>query len=210
MGQRSGMKPGVVGTVASVSGTTLTVTSKAGPSGTPAAATYTVDASNATVTKNGTTSSVSAIATGDTVMVQGTVSGTSVTATSIRDGVMQAPKPVITGNGEPVIGGAVTAISASTLTVTNKSNITYSVDATSATIQKGNAASTLSSVAVGDNVVVQGTVSGTSVTATSVIDQGAAGNGAGAPGNQPGGPKGPMGGFFGAIGGLFQHLFGFF
>ena len=40
-----------------------------------------------TVTKNNTASSVASIAVGDTVMVQGTVSGTNVTATTIRDGI---------------------------------------------------------------------------------------------------------------------------
>ena len=121
-------------------------------------------------------------------MVQGTVSGTKVTATTIRDGVMpggmksgtgtgagkgapQMPSG-ITGNGEPVVGGNITAINGSTLTITNKSNVTYTIDATNATIMKGNATSTLSNVAVGDSVVVQGTVNGTSVTASTVIDQG--------------------------------------
>jgi hypothetical protein len=214
MEERMGMMPGVFGTVASVSGTTLTVTSKAGPNGTPAAATYTVDASSATVTKNNAASSVSAIAVGDTVIVQGAVSGTSVTAKTIRDGVMQGPgmkpqAPIIKGNGEPVVGGAVASISGTTLTVTNKSNVTYSVDASSATIEKGNATSSISNVAVGDNVVVQGTVNGNSVVASSVMDQGAAS----ASGNSGGAGAmmhGPMGGVLGVIGGFFQHLFGFF
>lgn len=214
-GGGAGKAPGVVGTVSAVSGTTLTVTSKGlGKSTTATATTYTVDASNATVTKAGAASSASAIAVGDTVMVQGTVSGTSVTATSIRDGVGgtgKAPTPVITGNGEPVVGGAVTAVSGTTLTVTNKSNVTYTIDASSATVEKGNVTSSISNVAVGDNVVVQGTVNGTSVTASSVIDSGTAS----ASGNSTGGAGGMMhgggvGGVFGAIGGFFQHLFGFF
>src|ERR1700722_5977915 len=80
-----GQRPAVVGTVSAVSGTTLTVTGMAGPNG-GSPTTYTFDASSATVTKSGQTSSVSSIAVGDTVAVQGTVSGTTVTATSIRDG----------------------------------------------------------------------------------------------------------------------------
>ena len=77
---------GVFGTVSAISGTTLTVTSNAQNGGT--ATTYIVDASSATVTKAGATSTLSAIAVGDTVMIQGTVSGTSITATTINDGVM--------------------------------------------------------------------------------------------------------------------------
>ncbi len=217
-------RPAVVGTVASISGDSLTVTAKSWQrSGTapttttaPTSTTYTVDATNATVTKSGAASSVSAIATGDMVMVMGTVNGTSVTATSIRDGMMMgrgmgagmhkpmpnaSTTPLITGNGEPVIGGSITAISGTTLTVTTKSGTAYTVDATSATITKGNAVSTLSSVATGDNVVVQGTVNGTSVTASSVLDQGAA---------PAAGAKPAPHGILGAIGGFFTHLFGFF
>jgi len=81
---------GVFGTVASIDGTTLTVISKGFGQNT-ATTTYTVDVSNATVMENNATSSVSNINVGDTVMVQGTVSGTNVTATTIRDGVVQKP-----------------------------------------------------------------------------------------------------------------------
>ena len=232
-GQMQQMRmPGVFGTVASINGSTITVTSKpfAGPRATstpPTATTYTVDASNATVMKNGATSAVSSIAVGDTVMIEGTVSGTNVAAKMIRDGVvpqgmpgMQGGKPgmgrfasstpssIIKGNGEPVIGGSVSALSGSTLTVTNMGNQTYSVDASNAIVEKGNATSSVSAIAIGDNVVVQGSISGTNVTASSVLDQGAEAT-AGQNGNGEG-PGKPMGGILGAIGGFFQHLFGFF
>jgi len=228
-------RPAVIGTVSAVNGDILTVASNSwnerrGFASTtptsqpqavaPASVTYTVDATNATVTKNNAASSVASIAVGDTVMVQGTVSGTNVTATTIRDGVMMrggmkpgtgkgAPpqmQPGITGNGEPVVGGNITAINDSTLTITNKSNVTYTVDATSATIMKDNATSTLSSVAVGDNVVVQGTVNGSSVTASTVIDQGAPQTSSAL----GGAVKGIAHNFMGAIGGFFTRVFGFF
>ena len=227
-------RPAVVGTVSAINGDILTVASngwnerRGFASTTPAVqpptttpTTYTVDASGATVTKNNAASSVASIVVGDTVMVQGTVSGTNVTATTIRDGVMRggmkpgtgtgqgkgAPQmPAgITGNGEPVVGGNVTAINGSSLTVTNKSSVTYTVDATNAAIMKGNATSTLSSVAVGDNVVVQGTVNGTAITASTVIDSGAVQTSTAGET-----PTHKIGGFFGAIGGFFTHLFGFF
>ena len=197
------MIPGVFGTVSTISGDTLTVTSKGrfGPgmatSTTPATPiVYTVDATNATVMKNGTSSTLSAIATGDTVMVQGTISGTNVTATKINDGVVPgammgrggmrggfgkngtstmwsaSTTAGFQGNGEPVIGGAVAGISGTTLTVTNASNVTYTIDAASSTIIKNGTSTAFSNIAVGDNVIVQGTVNGTSVTASSVIDQG--------------------------------------
>ena len=213
MGRGMGQTPGVFGTVASVSGNTLTVTSKMGPSGSTGM-TYTIDATNATVTKAGASSSVSSITVGDTIMVQGTVNGTSVTATSIRDGMPQGQKShtnvttVIKGNGQPVIGGNVTVINGSMLTVTNKSNITYTVDATNATVEKGNIASSTSAIAVGDNVVIQGTVSGNSITATSVIDGGS--NTATANSTNGTLSTHQSGGFFGGIGNFFHSLFGFF
>ncbi len=215
-----GHAPGVFGTVSAINGNSLTVTSKGfGPEAT--ATTYTVDATNATVTKNNAASTLSAIAVNDMVAVSGTVSGSNVTATAIHDGLMMrgghpgifkgkwtassTPRaPAITGNGQPVIGGAVTTVSGNSLTVTNKSSVTYTVDATSAKVSKaGVTGATVSSIAVGDNVVVQGAVNGTSVTASSVIDQGAAPSGSTT--NPP-----AHRGFMGAIGGFFSHLFGFF
>ncbi len=225
MGRGNGQTPrapGVFGTVSAVNGTTITVTSKARPNrngsqGTATAATtYTVDATNATVTKSGAASSVSSIAVGDTIMVQGTVSGSNVTATAIRDGLGNMGRgklgnspqnPPIQGNGEPVIGGSVSAVNGNTLTVTNKSNVVYTVDATNASIIKMGTSTAISNVAVGDNLVIQGTVNGTSVTASSVIDQGSTPAPA-ALGTANAAPK-PHSGIFGAIGSFFSRLFGF-
>ena len=218
---RGGMiRPGVVGTVASVNGTTLTVTSKGWPmmrgnnaAPTPAPVIYTVDASNATVTKNGTTSSVSNIAVGDTVMIQGTVSGTSVTATVIRDGMPakgqnengKKPMPAFQGNGQPVVAGKVASVSGTTITITNSSNVTYTIDASSAKFVKGGTTNpTISNVSVGDSVVVQGTVNGTSVAAATVIDQSAP-----VVKNTSNTNAGTHPGFLGSIRNFFGHLFGF-
>jgi hypothetical protein len=84
-----GMMPGVMGVVASINGTTLTVTGRTGDSATT---TYTVDASSAMVLKSTSgkvaTSTLSAVVAGDKVMVEGTVSGTSITAKTILDGLI--------------------------------------------------------------------------------------------------------------------------
>lgn len=74
---------GVMGTVSAVSGNTLTVTGKDGK-------TYTIDATSAQVNKI-VSLSVSDIKVGDTIGVQGQVSGTSVTAKHIMDGIPPAP-----------------------------------------------------------------------------------------------------------------------
>jgi hypothetical protein len=79
------MAPGVFGKVTAVNGVTITILGGR-PTGTQT--TFTVDASNAIVIKNATTSSVGNIAVGDVIVAQGTVNGTSVATTRIIDGVM--------------------------------------------------------------------------------------------------------------------------
>ncbi len=81
MHKGTGMQPGIVGTVTGIdangNSNEFTVTARTRPNATTTPATaYTVDATNATIFKNGATSTVASIATGDMVMVQGTVSGT--------------------------------------------------------------------------------------------------------------------------------------
>jgi hypothetical protein len=120
----------------------------------------------------------------------------------------QGPAGLIQGNGQPVVGGTVASVSGNTFAlITAQGNITYTVDASSATVKRGNATSSVSNITTGDKVVVQGTVSNTSVTASSVIDEGVPA--APASGNESGG-QGPRPGFLGALRGFFQHLFGFF
>ena len=215
-------RPVVVGTVSGIAGTTLTVDSKAWPrAAQKTETTYTVQAAQATVTKEGLNSTLSAIAIGDRVMVEGTLSGTTVTATMIRDGRaghwgrmfgetpdmdIASHTPAIIGNGQPVIGGTVTAQSGTSLTVTNKSNVTYTVDISSAKVTKtGIANATSTNITIGDTVIVQGTVQGTAITATTVIDSGTLQ----APANGTT-PAPAHRGFFGLIGGFFSHMFGFF
>ncbi len=223
-GRMGMMRPGVFGTVTAVNGDTVTVTGQQGFGSTSPQTTFTVDATNAVVTKNNTTSTLPSVAVGDKIFAVGTVSGTNVAATMIRDGVMMgmrgrgpggtgapgqnkggwagATSTPIQGNGQPVVAGTVSAISGNQLTVTTKSNVTYSVDSTNAKFVIGNnTQAALSNVAVGDTVIVQGTINGTSVTASTVIDQTSKSAGGSNPPAHPG--------FFGGIGQFFMHLFGF-
>ena len=89
------MKPGVYGKVTAVSGNIITVSSMKRTPGatattapTPIAVTYTVDATNAKIMKNNVAGTIASIAVGDTIMAQGTLTGTNLVATTIRDGVM--------------------------------------------------------------------------------------------------------------------------
>lgn len=218
----SGARPAVVGTVTSISGTTLTVTRTQGfpsrgvantpvPQANPTV--FSVDASTAQVIKDGATSTVASIATGDRVMVQGTLQGTSIVATVIRDGQMpgrgvgiygmHGTSTPIVGTGEPVVAGSVVSMNGSSVVVGTTTGIRYTIDTSNAKVVMGNAVSTLSNVQVGDRVVVQGVVQGTAVTASTLVDQTSHASG--------GAPQNNFGFFapFRQIGQFFSHLFGF-
>ncbi len=222
MGNRVGQMA-VVGNVTAINGTTLSVKSRR--PGTASTSTISVDASNATIFKVDATSSISSIAIGDNVIVQGTIVGNNVTATIVRDiqsmggnkgtqasrqkEMPQAP----TGNGQPVVIGNITSISGNSIVISNKSNVNYTVDVSSAHILKQgvNGTSTVSNLAVGDGVIVQGTVNGSAITASTVIDRGVAPSNpenSNASSSEQNKPK-FVGGVFGSIGSFFTHLFGF-
>jgi len=225
------MENGIVGTVTSINGTTITVNGLQRVGSTTATTTFTVDASKAIIRKGRVaTSTISVITVGDKVMVQGTVTGTSVVAKTILDGIGQnfneqgdgklhdkvaSTTSQFIGNGQPVIIGSITAINGNTLTITTMASTTYTVDASNAKILQGPNTVALSTLTVGNKVVVQGTINGTAVSASAVINQ------VGNPGSQGSDQQGqvdnengqngqaPKKGFFGNIGGFFKHLFGF-
>jgi hypothetical protein len=70
------------GIVSSINGSTIVMGEESDEGG----ASYTIDASKATVTINGAAGSLSSITVGQKIFVQGTVSGTSVVATSVSVG----------------------------------------------------------------------------------------------------------------------------
>ena len=84
MGQGQPM-PGIAGKVTAVDVTDNAITVQGMRNSTTS---YNVDVSGAVIKKNNATTTISSIRFGDTVMVRGTVSGTSVTATSVRDGAL--------------------------------------------------------------------------------------------------------------------------
>lgn len=196
-------KPRIFGTVTAVSGNTITITSKGfGPNA--ASITYTVDATNAKIEKAGVAGSIASIVVGDSISVEGTINGTTVVATSIKDGKGKSGEQntILEGNGQPIVGGVVTAVSGSTITIKNKSNIIYTIDATNAKINKAGKAITTSDVVVGDTILAQGTINGTSVVAVSIIDQSNTTN-------NKNGDNGNHRGFFRKMGDFFSRMFGF-
>lgn len=223
LGRGMPTRPVVTGTVISINGSTIMLSGHQGftTSSTTPATTFTIDATNAKVTKNNATSTVPSIVAGDTISVVGTLSGTNVIATMIRDGIPNQGRgnmgiynnqipPQLQGNGQPVIAGTVSVINGTVLTVTNKSNVTYTVNVSNAKVTTNNTVATTASIKVGDMVFIQGTVNGTSVTASTLIDNGvpqATGSRRQGQGmyQQQRAPQG----IFSKIGGFFSHLFGF-
>ena len=210
---KADMKPGIIGTVVSVSGNTITITGKQGfdknQKNTTTSTTYTVDATNAKITKGNVAGTISSIVAGDTIMAQGTVTGTNIVATTIRDGVMNGENktktqgkdnvPAIVGNGDPIIVGKVSTINGSIVTILNKNNVSYTIDVTNAKILQGQNTILVSNIAVGDTLIAQGAVTGTNIVASTVIDQSK---------TVPTTTEQPKG-FFGNIGSFFKNLFGF-
>ncbi len=218
-------RPTALGTVTAVNGSIITINSHQGLASTSPVIVLTVDATHATVVKNNATTTLSSVIVGDTIVVKGTLSGTTITATTIHDGAMRGPMAggkngrgdengrgdmmssstmMGLGNGQPVVAGIVSAINGSSLTITTKSNVTYTIDATNAKVVQGQKTVTVSSVAVGDTVLVQGTINGTSVTASSIVDQPKS-----VAGTENSDQKNAPRGFFGNIGHFFMGIFGF-
>lgn len=70
----------------------------------------------------------------------------------------------------PGVHGTVSSVSGTTLIVTDPNGTAYTVDASKATVMKAQATASVSDIAVGDTVGVRGTVNGTQVTATDIMD----------------------------------------
>ena len=151
------------------------------------------------------------LVTGSAVIGSLAVAGTALAApshTGFNHGFSGGQRPAVVGTVTAVNGDILTVAARSwqrnSSTTTPAATTTYTVDATNATVTKNGASSTVSNIVVGDALVVQGTVTGTSVTASSILDQGA--TSASGLATTPQTHKS----FISAIGGFFSHLFGFF
>ncbi|MEI7777700.1 MAG: hypothetical protein WCI52_03765 [bacterium] len=224
MGNRAG-QPDVIGKVTAINGTTLTVQSvKRGvrvesASTSTAPSVFTVDASNARVLKANATSTLSDIAVGDNIIVQGKLSGTNVTAAIIHDAPAigknnssRGSELMMQGNGQPVVIGDITSVNGNSIVISNKSNVSYTVDVSSASILKQGVTgtTTVSNLVVGDGVIVQGVINGNSVSASSVIDRGVSPTtDLNASTTTKQAKPGIVSGIFSSVGSFFSRLFGF-
>ncbi len=92
-GERPSQAPGVMGTITAIDGTNLTITTRGLGPNDDSGKTYTVDGSSAEITKNNTSATISDLAVDDMVMVIGTISDTTITATEIRQDAMPSDMP---------------------------------------------------------------------------------------------------------------------
>ena len=167
----------VMGTVAAVTPTSITVKTTAGTS------TYTVGASTQ-VLVNGATGQLSAVTVGSTVLVQVPTTGSTTTATRIIVGGF--PGPGGAGGqgggvaGEQHLSGTITAVGSSSITVKSTAGTaTYAVNGTTE-IDVNGSTSTLSALKVGSAVTVHVYPSGSTMMAERIIVGGTDGQPGGA------------------------------
>ena len=108
------------------------------------------------------------------------------TITSSPEGIGNGVRAAGQTGEKPAVNGTVASVSGNVITVTDRDKKTYSVDASSAKITKGFGANSqalaIGDVKPGDMVAVMGTVNGTDVAATAILDGVGTGKaGAGAP-----------------------------
>lgn len=188
-GKRGGERGqhGIGGTVTGITGTVITITGKDSK-------VYTIDASSAKFVKvtppvqsTGTSSSLrpeptfttialTDISVGNTIMVKGTISGTTVTATEVAVGTFSksGPHDGSVKRIKPVAAGVIQSINGSIVTIKDRVGAVYTVDVSGAKILQGGRglASTVVTVAdikVGDMLGAQGVLTGTNVVATEVM-----------------------------------------
>lgn len=164
-------RPDVMGKITAINGSRITLESRM-PGKDTSVATYTVDAGSATIVtgfanKQETTGTVNDLKVGDMIAVQGTVNGTSVTATKIHSGMPGKGKGMMRG-GEHGAFGTVTAINGTSITLTGKDGTSYTVNAGSAKIDKLTTAQ-IGDIHVGDTIGVQGNKDGTTVNADHIM-----------------------------------------
>jgi len=79
----------------------------------------------------------------------------------------------MTGNGQPIVGGKVMAISGTVIALANNGGALYTIEASGAKIIREGKETAFGTIQIGDGLIVQGTINGTSVTAATIIDSGA-------------------------------------
>ena len=156
----------VSGTVTAMSGTTITLMSAHG-------GVYTINAASATIKAGSNTAlTLADVRVGDALKVKGTLSGSVITASSIKDKTIASREALTRFNG--VRAGEVTAIGTNTITLDRFGTGSTNVITSGSTFYAVNGSATTSAaVKVGSNLLVFGptTISGSndSITASVVL-----------------------------------------
>ncbi len=152
---------GIAGTVTAKSSSNITVLGKNGT-------TYTVSTVNATFWKNKhETTASSDISVGDTVLVQGTVTGSNVSGAKVY--VIKLPQSGSNTNG--AITGTVTAKDGDTITLLASNGTSYTVNATEADFRNWNKKSeSINEVKIGESISVSGDINGSTINADTVTE----------------------------------------
>jgi hypothetical protein len=160
--------PQVSGTVASVASSSFTVTTRSGQ-------TATVKVTSATKFSGTGITGLSSLKKGTVVAVYGTGTSSSVTATRVTAGFAGVGRGGFPGGGRSPGGragafGTITAIGSNSFTVNSRGGTSDTVDVTSTTTYSSSAGtlSGLSALQTGEDVIVEGSTSGSVIKATSV------------------------------------------
>ena len=152
--------PAIVGTVASINGSNITLNTKKG-------GIYIVDASNTTIMKSTSQIKMSDVSSGDTLMVIGEINNNNIKATKIVDGIVKS-----TNFKATYFVGKITSINGSTFLIQpigKKQPLNEIIKSDGNTIYtKGGKPSSLADIALGQTVIITGTESGDTITAASI------------------------------------------
>lgn len=151
----------IAGTVSAINGSTLTL---AGRNGT----TYAITVASALISNHNETIALSEIQVGDMLVVKGTISGSTITASKIRD-TSFARRAFLSAIGA-ADAGVVTSINGSLFTLGSfgTSGTTTIATNASTTYKVNGVATTSSALAVGSRLIVFGTPDSTGITASLV------------------------------------------
>jgi hypothetical protein len=166
-----GIRPGIGGAVAAISGTSLIITGQDGT-------TYTVDTTKAKITRgfgpNMQTLVLGDIKIGDKIGIMGTVSGTNVIAKTIIDGIGLIRDKETSDQENSHIAGTITSVSPYSFTIAvqpfhgkrdTSSPVVYTIDTASNTlVTSGGSSASLGDLTVGQTVIVRGTIDNTAKT----------------------------------------------